>query len=138
MRSIGTEAKSKLKQGGAMSFILRTLLPLCTLMVLSSCFSTGRNFPSRVDWIKKGTTKKKDVELVLGKPFAVGISGGTSTWTYAFYKYELLGRTAYKELKIYWNSNDSIKNYSFNSSFNRDTKKRSALKLQSKDPEPKR
>ncbi len=87
---------------------------------LSACVTTGNNFPSRTEWIKKNFTKRDDIKLVMGSPFAVGNSGGINTWTYAFYKYQVFGRTLHKELKLYWNKDGSVKYFSFNSSFPED------------------
>lgn len=84
---------------------------------LVSCLSTGRDFPSRTDWIRKDVTQQKDVRLVLGEPFAVGDSGGVNTWTYGYYRYEFPGKSFHKELKLYWNLDQTVKNYTFNSSF---------------------
>lgn len=85
------------------------------------CISSGNDFPSRLDWIQKERTKKDDVALVLGKPYAVGNSNGTPTWTYAFYKYSLFNKTAYKELRFYWSEeSDVVKSYTFTSSFPED------------------
>ena len=86
-------------------------------MLTTSCLTTGKNFPSDLAWIKKEKTKKSDVQMVLGAPFAIGNSGGVKTWTYAFYKYKLFGKTSHKELKFYWLPNNSVKTFSFNSSF---------------------
>lgn len=85
-----------------------------------SCLSTGRDFPSRIDWIQKERTKKDDVALVLGKPYAVGNSDGTPTWTYAYYKYSLFSTTSYKELRFYWTENNAVKSFTFTSSFPED------------------
>lgn len=86
-------------------------------MMTTSCMTTGKNFPSDLAWIKKEKTKKSDVQMVLGAPFAIGNSGGVGTWTYAFYKYQLFGKTSHKELKFYWHPNNAVKTFSFNSSF---------------------
>lgn len=86
------------------------------LVVLAGCFTTGRNFPSDVDWLVKDKTTKEDVELMLGSPSAVGNSGGVTTWTYGYYTYKM-GGTYYKELKIYWNPNHTMQHFSFTSSF---------------------
>ena len=84
---------------------------------LSSCLTIGKRFPSRLDWIEKDKTTLKDVKLVLGKPSAVGNSGGTETWTYAYYSYTFWYMPRFKELKFYWNKDQTIKHYSFTSSF---------------------
>lgn len=90
--------------------------------LLQSCLTSGRDFPSRLEWIKKEQTKKDDVALVLGTPYAVGSSSGTPTWTYAFYKYSPFSKTVYKELRFYWSDENKVKNYTFTSSFPDDLK----------------
>ncbi len=87
---------------------------------LQSCLTSGRDFPSRLEWIQKERTKKEDVTLVLGQPYSVGNSDGTPTWTYAFYKYTLFSQTFYKELRFYWNDQNIVKSFTFNSSFPQD------------------
>ena len=95
----------------------KKLFALVMLMFFSSCLSMGRNFPSRTDWLKKNKTTQKDLHLLLGKPVSVGNSGGVDTWTYGFYSYKVMEKPHYKELKIYWNPDRSVKHYIFNSSF---------------------
>ena len=102
----------------------RNFCKITILVFLSSlwqsCLSSGRDFPSRLDWIQKERTKKGDVALVLGKPYAVGSSSGTPTWTYAFYKYTPFFKTYYKELRFYWSEDEAVKTYTFTSSFPED------------------
>lgn len=97
---------------------------------LQSCLSTGRDFPTRLDWIHREKTKKSDVALVLGTPYAVGNSDGTPTWTYAFYKYSPFTKTQYKELRFYWTEQDIVKTYTFNSSFPEDLSVQNSKKNQ--------
>ncbi len=96
---------------------IRTLCLAVTIMSAQGCVTSGSNFPSRIDWIKQEKTHKRDVELILGKPYTIGNSGGTPTWTYSFYEYRLFGKNSFKELKIYWNADDTVKQFSFNSTF---------------------
>ena len=97
------------------------ILALALLSVLwQACLSTGRDFPSRTDWIQKDRTRKDDVKLVLGAPYAVGSSSGTQTWTYAYYKYTLFGRTYYKELRLHWTEGNIVKTFSFDTSLPED------------------
>ncbi len=88
-----------------------------------ACVSSGADFPSRLDWIQKDRTKKDDVALVLGKPYAVGSSSGTPTWTYAYYKYSPF-QTRYKELRFYFGENNVVTSFTFTSSFPEDLKKK--------------
>lgn len=81
------------------------------------CATSGKDFPARTEWIKKEATRQQDVISVMGEPYSVGNSGGTPTWTYGYYRYELFGKGGHKELKIYWGGNQTVDHYSFDSSF---------------------
>lgn len=85
------------------------------------CVTHGNYFPSDVAWIKEGGTKQDDVKRVLGSPYMVGNAGGVLTWTYGYYEYRLVGASYTKELKFFWNTDFSVKSFSFNSSFPEDT-----------------
>lgn len=89
-------------------------------LVLASCVTNGREFPSRFDWIKKDKTRQEDVKLVLGDPQFVGLSDGLPSWTFGLYKYRLFGNSHTKELKLYWNPNQTVQSWSFSSSFPED------------------
>ena len=88
----------------------------------SGCVTQGKYFPSETEWVKANQTQQKDVRQLLGDPHFVGSSGGTPTWTYGYYKYRLIGHSSTKELKLYWNPDSTIRNYSFTSSFPEDTR----------------
>ena len=88
----------------------------------SGCVTQGKYFPSETEWVKASQTQQKDVRQLLGDPHFVGSSGGTPTWTYGYYKYRLIGQSSTKELKLYWNPDNTIRNYSFTSSFPEDTR----------------
>ena len=90
------------------------------------CVTEGKDFKSEVTWIKDNQTKRDDVKMVLGEPFAVGNSGGKPTWTYGYYHYKLIGKSLQKELKFYWNPDGSVSSFSFTSSFPEDTGKTGA------------
>ena len=86
------------------------------------CITSGKEFPSQTDWIKKAQTRQQDVVSVMGEPSSVGNSGGTPTWTYGYYRYELFGKTPHKELKIYWGPDHTVDHFSFDSSFPMDVR----------------
>ncbi len=88
----------------------------------SGCVTQGKYFPSETEWVKANQTQQKDVRHLLGDPHFVGSSGGTPTWTYGYYKYRLIGQSSTKELKLYWNPDSTVRNYSFTSSFPEDTR----------------
>ena len=106
------------------------LLPI--LLLNQGCLTTGRNFPSQTEWIDKERTSQNDVKFLLGEPFSIGNSGGVPTWTYAFYKYEVLGKSRYKELKFYWKPDGKVQHFAFSSSFPDDIKTLNLSKLSKK------
>ena len=105
------------------------VLPISLCILLVGCVSTGNDFPSRTDWLKKNLTTQKDIRMVLGTPFAVGDSGGVSTWTYGYYSFMFPRKSYHKELKFYWNKNQTLKHFSFTSSFPEDIQKSSMESL---------
>lgn len=90
--------------------------------VFTSCVTQGKYFPSETEWIRANQTNQSEVRRLLGDPHFVGSSGGTPTWTYGYYNYKLVGHSATKELKFYWNQDSTVRNYSFTSSFPEDTR----------------
>ena len=85
-----------------------------------SCVTRGNNFSSSTNWIEANKTTRNQMAQTLGEPFMVGKSSGASTWTYGYYQHKLFGSSTTKELKVYWNSDGTVQNYSFNSSFPED------------------
>lgn len=90
---------------------------------VSGCVTNGEDFPSDLTWIKEGVTKKTDVKSLLGEPYSVGNSAGKPAWTYGYYRYKLVGKSTQKELKFYWNPDDTVSTFSFTSSFPEDIAK---------------
>ncbi|MFK7874050.1 MAG: outer membrane protein assembly factor BamE [Oligoflexales bacterium] len=103
--------------------ILRYFQMIVFMTILSGCVTQGGNFPSETSWIRKEKTTQDQVRMMLGKPSAVGDSGGTRTWTYGYYEYRIAKPAKYKELKFFWDQNGQVKHYSFNSSFPKDLKR---------------
>ena len=95
---------------------------LLAIFLLVGCVTQGRQFPSEMSWIEKSRTTQNDVRRLMGDPMAVGNSSGTATWTFGYYRYKVFGKSAFKELKFYWNPDKTVKSYTFNSSFPTDTK----------------
>jgi outer membrane protein assembly factor BamE (lipoprotein component of BamABCDE complex) len=90
---------------------------LALVFVTAGCVTNGQDFPTNVEWIKIGETKREDVRMLLGDPYSVGNSSGKQTWTYGYYRSKLMGKSLSKELKFYWNEDGTVANYSLNSSF---------------------
>ena len=96
---------------------LNVLLLVWVAVGALACVTKGRNFPADLNWIKKEKTSQKDVQMVLGTPFMVGSSSGVQTWSYGLYHYRIVGRSYVKELKLFWNDDKTVREYSFQSSF---------------------
>jgi outer membrane protein assembly factor BamE (lipoprotein component of BamABCDE complex) len=105
------------------NILLKTALTLTLAAATTSCVTQGHNFESKVSWIKPGETRKQDVQLVLKKPYSVGSSSGMQTWTYGYYRYRLFGKSNTKELRFYWNSDQTVNRFSFNTSFPKDIRR---------------
>lgn len=86
-------------------------------LTINGCVTSGQEFNSKLDWIQKGKTSQRDVKLVLGNPQFVGFSDGTPAWTYGYYRYRLFSPSFTKEVKFYWNADQTVESWSFNSSF---------------------
>ena len=97
--------------------MIRKLALIAGLVGMVGCATMGREFASDLNWIKEGSTKQKDVRLVLGDPYQVGNASGTVTWTYGYYKYSLIGESYSKELKFYWKQGGEVDRFNFTSSF---------------------
>ena len=96
----------------------RMIIAVLVLMVVCGCLSVGKRFDSDdLSWIMKNRTTKDDVYDELGEPFRVGSDSGKLTWTYGYYKYNLVGATRTKDLIIYFNKDGTVDSYVFNTSF---------------------
>lgn len=96
------------------------------LLAATGCVTEGRDFPTDISWIKLNETSKKDVKLVLGDPRSVGQSSGSPTWTFGYYQYRVVGTSHTKELRIFWNPDGTVKNFTFDSNFPDDVRQRAA------------
>jgi outer membrane protein assembly factor BamE (lipoprotein component of BamABCDE complex) len=101
---------------------MRACLLATVIFSAPACVTQGNYFPSDTAWIKPSQTRQQDVRSLLGDPHMVGNSGGTPTWTYGYYRYKLVGVSSTKELKLYWNPDQTVRNFSFNSSFPEDVR----------------
>jgi outer membrane protein assembly factor BamE (lipoprotein component of BamABCDE complex) len=96
----------------------RIFLTAFILMAGYGCISVGRPFSSdNLSWIIENQTTKDDIYNELGEPFRVGVDSGKLTWTYGYYKYRLVGSTRTKDLVIYFNKDETVHSYVFNTSF---------------------
>jgi len=95
-------------------------MAIAALILLAGygCLSVGRPFASDdLSWIIKNQTTKIDISARLGEPFRAGTDQGLLTWTYGYYRYSLINRTATKDLVVYFNPDDTVHSYTFSTSF---------------------
>jgi len=98
---------------------------LAVALVVSACsgLSLGREFPSPdAAQIKVNVTDKAALLVLLGEPYQVGIDSGDQTWRW-FYAQRGASSTITKDLTVRFNTNGTVKSYSFTSNFPDDMKK---------------
>lgn len=92
---------------------LGILLFLICLMI--GCASAGKNFPiEKVSEIEIGKTTQQEIWNQFGSPWRVGIEDGQNTWTYGKYKYRLIGDASTTDLVIWFDNQNIVSSYSFN------------------------
>ena len=103
--------------GDRMIFFRRLFFTAVLAALPVGCVTAGHEFKPETAWVKNGTTSQKDIQFMLGEPYAVGQSDGEKTWTYGYYKYYLIGKPKTKELKFYFNNDKTVNRYTYNSTF---------------------
>jgi hypothetical protein len=89
---------------------------LLILFFLSACVPLGRDFPSfPVEKIRANETTKDQVYAAFGEPVEKGSDSGYETWTYYHYIYSVTGQQTGKRLHISFNTNGTVRTYSFSS-----------------------
>jgi outer membrane protein assembly factor BamE (lipoprotein component of BamABCDE complex) len=93
-------------------------LILTAALVMTGCVTVGKDFYSaELHWLKSDRTTKQEVYRTLGEPFRTGVDQGKITWTYGYYRYSAFGNTRTKDLVIYYNTDNTVSSYTFNTSF---------------------
>ena len=101
------------------------LVLLVIALALSGCagLQVGREFPSPdAAQIKTDVTDKTRLLTLFGEPYQVGIDSGDQTWRW-FYAQRSASSTITKDLTVRFNSNGTVKSYSFTSNFPEDMRK---------------
>lgn len=94
---------------------VRLAVVMALLLLLMGCASVGYEFPDdQVSEIRIGKTTKKDIRVIFGAPWRVGLESGQDTWTYGRYRYRLMGETSTKDLVIRFAANGVVSSYVFN------------------------
>ena len=90
-------------------------------LFLAGCMTIGKPFPAaEVPSIVVNKTTRSDLVASFGQPYRTGMDDGDETWTYVQYKLRLLGEKDTRDLYVRFNSNGTVKSYSFNSSLEED------------------
>ena len=95
------------------------------ILAVAGCaaLQAGRVFPSPDPaQITANVTDKAALERVLGAPYQVGLDSGDQTWRW-FYAQRSASSTITKDLTVRFNSNGTVKSYSFTSNFPDDMRK---------------
>ncbi len=100
------------------------VLALFGLIMLTGCATIGRDFTfNSPSDIVTGKTTQEMVIKKYGSPFRVGYDNGLTQWTYARYIYSLFGDAKTKDLVITFNTDRTVKSYTYNSSLEDDKMK---------------
>jgi hypothetical protein len=97
-------------------------LGIASLAALSlACMTVGEDFAvGRVSHIQIGKTTQKEVRQMFGEPWRTGLEDGQHTWTYGYYKYNLLGASQTRDLVIRYDDKGVVRSYTFNSTYPED------------------
>src|SRR2546422_11744469 len=101
------------------------LLALAVLAVAGGCagLHAGRMFPSpEPAQITVNVTDKAALVRMFGEPYQVGLDSGDQTWRWFCAEYGV-GGEASKDFTVRFNSNGTVKSYSFTSNFPDDMKR---------------
>jgi outer membrane protein assembly factor BamE (lipoprotein component of BamABCDE complex) len=97
---------------------------LCAVAALAvGCMTVGDDFAvGKVTSIKIGSTTKNDVRSMLGEPWRTGLEDGQPTWTYGYYKYNVLGASQTRDLVVRFDDKGVVRSYTFNSTYPEDVR----------------
>lgn len=97
------------------------LLVLSGLLLAWGCaIKYGHPFLSpESGMITMGRTDKAALRQIFGEPYQVGMDSGDETWRWVYAEYGFSGGIN-KDLKVRFNTNGTVKSYSFMSNFPQD------------------
>ena len=86
------------------------------------CMSIGQPFPvDQVRSIQIGETTRDDMRRSFGAPWRTGLEDGQRTWTYARYRYSILGTAQTRDLVVRFDEQGRVVSYTFNSTHAQDS-----------------
>ena len=75
----------------------------------------GKKFnKNNINKINIGTTTQKEINLLFGTPWRIGITDGQKTWTYGEYKFSIFGDNLVEDLIIKFDKIGNVTSYKFN------------------------
>jgi hypothetical protein len=92
---------------------------IAALAVLAvGCMTVGDDFAvGKVTSLEIGETSQQEVRQMFGEPWRTGLEDGEQTWTYGYYKYNLVGASQTRDLVIRYDKSGTVRSYSFNSTY---------------------
>jgi outer membrane protein assembly factor BamE (lipoprotein component of BamABCDE complex) len=105
--------------------IVFALMAVLLLSITAAgCLTIGYEF--RVDAVSRiriGETTRLQISDIFGQPWRTGIEDGKTTWTYAHYRYSMLGESMTRDLVIRFDEKGVVTSYTFNSSYPEDQRR---------------
>lgn len=81
---------------------------------VSGCMSYGRDFPvAPVREIKNNVTNQREIFANFGEPDRRGLENGYEIWIYSYQFYELAQLRESKELVVVFNTDQTVRSYSY-------------------------
>jgi len=91
------------------------------LLLAAGCMNVGHGFPvQQVRTIRVGETTQAQIRERFGEPWRTGLDGGRRTWTYARYRYSIIGPTHTRDLVVTFDEQGRVASYTFNSTYEED------------------
>ena len=101
--------------------MIRKLAIAAIALASVACMTVGDDFAvGKVTHIQIGKTTEKDVRQMFGQPWRTGLEDGQRTWTYGYYKYNLVGASQTRDLVIRYDDKGVVRSYTFNSTYPED------------------
>jgi len=104
--------------------VFAILIVLLLSITAAGCLTVGHEF--RVDAVSRiriGETTRLQIGDIFGPPWRTGIEDGKTTWTYAHYRYSMLGESMTRDLLIRFDDHGVVTSYTFNSSYPEDQRR---------------
>jgi len=91
------------------------------LLLAAGCMTVGQDFPvEQVRTLRMGETTQAQIRERFGEPWRTGLDDGRKTWTYARYRYSVIGPTHTRDLVVTFDERGRVVSYTFNSTYPED------------------